>query len=72
MLQRVLAEKWPQRSGAERMNPITPTHACCHELLRKVDAVTPEGRTTPDGDRLAKDINNYLNHIGSHSHDCWR
>jgi hypothetical protein len=43
----------------------------CHELLRRVDTVTPEGRTTPDGDRLAKDINNYLNHISSHTHDCW-
>jgi hypothetical protein len=43
----------------------------CHELLRKVDTVTPEGRVTPDGDRLAKDINNYLNHINSHTHDCW-
>jgi len=43
----------------------------CHELLRRVDTVTPEGRTTQDGDRLAKDINNYLNQIGTHTHDCW-
>lgn len=43
----------------------------CHELLRKADTITPDGRVTPDGDRLAKDINNYLNHIGSHTHDCW-
>ena len=33
----------------------------CHELLRRVDTVTPEGRVSQDGDRLAKDINDYLN-----------
>ena len=43
----------------------------CHELLRRVDTVTPEGRVTPDGDRLAKQINDYINHIGSHHPDCW-
>lgn len=43
----------------------------CHELLRKAETVTPDGRATPDADKLAKDINNYMNHISSHTHDCW-
>ena len=43
----------------------------CHALLRRVDTVTPEGRLTLDGDRLAKEINDYINQIGSHHHDCW-
>jgi Leu/Phe-tRNA-protein transferase len=33
----------------------------CHALLRRVDTVTPEGRVSQDGDRLAKEINDYLN-----------
>lgn len=43
----------------------------CHELLRRVDTVTPEGRVTQDGDRLAKDINDYINSVGSHAPGCW-
>jgi len=35
----------------------------CHDLLRRVDTVTPEGRTSQEGDRLAKEINDYLNHV---------
>jgi hypothetical protein len=35
----------------------------CHALLRRVDTVTPEGRVSPDGDRLAKEINDYLNNL---------
>ena len=35
----------------------------CHDLLRRVDTVTPEGRVSQDGDRLAKDINDYLNNL---------
>lgn len=35
----------------------------CHALLRRVDTVTPEGRVSPDGDRLAKDITDYLNSL---------
>jgi len=29
----------------------------CHALLRRVDTVTPEGRVTQDGDRLANRVN---------------
>ena len=43
----------------------------CHALLRRVDTVTPEGRLTLDGDRLAKEITDYINQIGSHHQDCW-
>lgn len=43
----------------------------CHDVLRRVDTVTPEGRVSPDGDRLAKDINDFLNHVSSHAHGCW-
>jgi hypothetical protein len=43
----------------------------CHHLLRRVDTVTPDGHVTPDGDRLAKDINDYINHVGSHAPGCW-
>jgi hypothetical protein len=32
----------------------------CHALLRRVDTVTPEGRLTLDGDRLAKEITDYI------------
>lgn len=35
----------------------------CHDLLRRVDTVTPEGRVSPEGDRLAKEINDYLNNV---------
>jgi hypothetical protein len=35
----------------------------CHALLRRVDTITPEGRVSPDGDRLAKEINDYLNNL---------
>ena len=43
----------------------------CHALLRRVDTVTPDGRVTPEGDRLAKEITDYINEIGSHHQDCW-
>jgi hypothetical protein len=43
----------------------------CHDLLRRVDTVTPDGRVSQDGDRLAKDINDYMNHVSSHFHGCW-
>ena len=37
----------------------------CHALLRRVDTVTPEGRLSLDGDRLAKEINDYLNSVNN-------
>lgn len=37
----------------------------CHALLRRVDTVTPEGRLSMDGDRLAKEINDYLNSVNN-------
>ena len=43
----------------------------CHELIRRAETVTPEGRATQDADQLAKDINDYINHNGTHADGCW-
>lgn len=44
----------------QKMSPLDLLKRC-HDLLRRVDTVTPEGRVSPEGDRLAKEINDYLN-----------
>ena len=38
---------------------------CCHDYLRGVVTNVPEGRYPIDPDKLAKEINNYLNDLCS-------
>jgi len=63
-----VVDELTNRSLHAQLNAIPSSKAIellkrCHDLLRRVDTVTPEGRTSPDGDRLAKEINDYLNHV---------
>lgn len=42
-----------------------------HDLIRGGRTVTPHGMTTQDADKLAKDINDYLNFEQTHGPGCW-
>ena len=43
----------------------------CHDLMRGVEIHTPSGVLKPAADELAKEINDYLNHVSSHFFGCW-
>ena len=43
----------------------------CHDVLRGAEIHTPSGVLKPAADSLAKEINEYINHISSHNKDCW-
>lgn len=42
-----------------------------HQWLRGEETVTVTGNVAVDKDQLARDINNYLNAMTTHSHGCW-
>ena len=43
----------------------------CHAYFRGVQERTPGGVQPIDKDKLAKEVDDYLNQINSHTHDCW-
>ena len=43
----------------------------CHAYLRETTINTSSGPQPIDRDQLARDIANYINHIGSHAEGCW-
>ncbi len=43
----------------------------CHAYLRGTTINNSSSNELVDRDQLARDITNYMNHISSHTHDCW-
>jgi hypothetical protein len=43
----------------------------CHAYFRGVQERTPDGLKSIDKDLLAKEINDYLNHVQTHAEGCW-
>ena len=43
----------------------------CHAYFRGADERTISGAQPIDKDKLAKEVNDYLNQINTHSPDCW-
>lgn len=43
----------------------------CHAYFRGIQERTPDGVQPIDADKLAKEINDYINQINTHADGCW-